>query len=163
MISTSRHRAAGGREDLVLIGRGYEPLRPLIDSHGLGESVRLTGYVDDAARTTLVAGATALVYASVYEGYGLPVAEALQAGVRALSGTGGSQREIGGDAAEYLPDPITAENLAAAMMRISGTRPDAEFIRAARMQVARLASVGLDEKIVDTLAGMAAHRAHTTC
>ena len=158
----ARFRAAGGRENLVLIGRGYEPLHPLIDSLGLGESVRLTGYVDDATRTSLVAGATALVYPSVYEGYGLPVAEALQAGVRALSGTGGSQREIGGDAAEYLPDPITAENLAAAMTRISGTRPDAGFIRAAQAQVARLSSAALDEKIVDALAGMAARRAPAT-
>jgi glycosyltransferase involved in cell wall biosynthesis len=154
----ARFRSAGGRENLVLIGRGYDPLLPLIDSWGLKDSVRITGYVDDATKTALLAGATALVYPSVYEGYGLPVAEALQVGVRVLTGVGGSLREIGGDAAEYL-DPITVEGLAAAMTRLSGAKPDAEFLRAARAQVNRLTSEALDEKIVDAFASLLSQHA----
>lgn len=154
----ARFRAAGGVEELVLVGRGYDPLQPLIDSLGLKESVRLTGYVDDATRTALLAGATALVYPSIYEGYGLPAAEALQLGVRAVTGVGGSQREIGGDAAQYLDDPITVEDVAGAMTRLAGTRPDAAFLAAARAQVARLTSETLDEKIVDAFVELKSRR-----
>lgn len=153
----SRFRRAGGQENLVLIGRGYEPLLPLIASLDLAASVRLTGYVDDATRTVLLAGATALVYPSFYEGYGLPAAEALQLGVRAVTGAGGSQREIGGDAVEYL-DPVTPESIIDAMQRLSGTRPDAKFLDAARAQVARLTSPALEEKIVDVFADLLTRR-----
>lgn len=153
----ARFRAAGGGEDLVIVGRGYEPLLPLIEARGLQERVRITGYIDDQAKTALLAGATALVYPSIYEGYGLPAAEALQLGVRALTGVGGSQREIGGDAAEYL-DPITVDTVAAALTRLSGTRPDARFLEAARAQVARLTSETLDEQLVDAFVGLQSRR-----
>ena len=115
----ARFRARGGGEKLVLIGRGYEPLQPLIETLGLRDAVVITGYVNDDTRTALLAGAVALVYPSLYEGYGLPIAEALQVGVRAITGRGGSLPEIGGDAAEYL-EPITVEGLAS--RRASRTR-----------------------------------------
>lgn len=149
LVAFARVRAEGGQEDLVLVGRGYEPLAPLIETLGLKESVRITGYVDDDTRTVLLAGALALVYPSIYEGFGLPVAEALQAGVRVITGTGGSLPEIGGSAAEYV-DPITVETLAAAMRRVADTVPDEVFYEAARAQVARLTSAEIDRGIVAT-------------
>ena len=117
----------------------------------------MTGYLSDIAKTALVARATALVYPSLYEGYGLAAAEALQLGVRALTGVGGSQREIGGEAAEYL-DPITRDGLADAMTRLSRTPPDARFLDAARTQVARLTSSALDEIAVDALVELQSKR-----
>ncbi len=154
----AKFRAEGGKERLVLVGRGYEPLLPLIDALDLKESVRITGYVDDDARTALLAGAVALIYPSLYEGFGLPIAEALQVGVRVLTGTGGSLPEIGGAAAEYL-DPITAPSLTAALHRLAGSEPDAAFHQAARAQVNRFVSVDLDEKIVATFQELLAVRA----
>jgi glycosyltransferase involved in cell wall biosynthesis len=143
----ARFRAEGGREQLVLVGRGYEPLQPLIESLGITEHVRMTGYIDDETRTACLAGAVALVYPSIYEGYGLPVAEALQVGVRVITGRGGSLEEIGGDAPEYL-DAITVESLAAAMQRVAATEPGSAFHEAARAQIARLTSAAIDQQVV---------------
>ena len=151
----ARFRAAGGAEKLVLVGRGYEPLQPIIDSLSLRDEVILTGYVDDDTRTALLAGAVALTYPSLYEGYGLPVAEALQVGVRAVTGRGGSLPEIGGDAAEYL-DPLTAEGLAEAMQRLAAQEPDAAFYERARAQVARLSGDEIDQATVSGFAELAA-------
>lgn len=148
-------RAAGGTEKLVLVGRGYEPLQPTIDSLGLHDAVVLTGYVDDDTRTALLAGAVALVYPSLYEGFGLPIAESLQVGVRALTTRGGSLPEIGGEAAEYI-DPLTAEGLAEAMQRLAAQEPDAAFYERARAQVARLSAEGIDRATVSIFAELAA-------
>lgn len=154
----ARFRAGGGKEKLVLVGRGYEPLGPLIESLGLRDSVQMTGYVDDDTRTALLAGAVALVYPSLYEGFGLPIAEALQVGVRAITGTGGSLPEIGGTAAEYL-EPITVESLADALARLASREPELAFYQAAREQVARLVDVALDEKLVAAFVELAVNRA----
>lgn len=153
----ARFRAQGGTEKLVLIGRGYEPLQPLIDSLGLQDAVVVTGYVDDDARTALLAGAVALVYPSLYEGYGLPIAEALQVGVRAVTGRGGSLPEIGGEAAEYL-DPLTADSLADAMTRLAACEPDPSFYERARAQVARLSGGEIDRTTVEIFTELAAAR-----
>ena len=118
----------------------------------------LTGYVDDDARTALLAGAVALVYPSLYEGYdGLPVAEALQVGVRALTTRGGSLPEIGGDAAEYL-DPLTVDSLAEAMRRLAAQEPDAAFYERAHAQVTRLSSDEIDCAVVAIFTELAAQR-----
>lgn len=153
----AQFRKAGGTEKLVLVGRGYEPLQPVIDALGLCDDVVLTGYVDDDARTALLAGAVALVYPSLYEGYGLPIAEALQVGVRALTTRGGSLPEIGGNAAEYL-DPLTVDDLADAMLRLAAQAPDAAFYERARAQVARLSGEEIDRTTVAVFTELAAQR-----
>jgi glycosyltransferase involved in cell wall biosynthesis len=154
LAAFARFRAGGGREELVLIGRGYEPLQPLIASLGLQDAIHLTGYVDDRERSLLLAGATALVYPSLYEGFGLPVAEALQHGVRVITGRGGSLTEIGGAAAEYV-DPITVDSLADAMRRVAGEPADERFRQNAREQVARFTSAQLDQELVATFVTLA--------
>jgi glycosyltransferase involved in cell wall biosynthesis len=61
--------------------------------------IDLRGFVDDHERTTLLLGASLLVYPSVYEGFGLPPLEAMAAGVPVVATTAGSLPEILGDAA----------------------------------------------------------------
>jgi glycosyltransferase involved in cell wall biosynthesis len=107
--------------DLVILGTGYEGFQRKIERLRITGHVHMPGYVDEAAKTAILAGAVALVYPSRLEGFGLPVVEAFAVGIPVVSGTGGSLREIGGDAVTYV-DPLDRDSLAAAMIAVtSGT------------------------------------------
>ena len=86
---------------------------------GLGppEVVR-TGYVDDARVAALVAGARMLLFPSVYEGFGMPVLEAMEAGLPVVATRAGATPEIAGGAA-VLVDPGDPEGFADAMQRVA--------------------------------------------
>lgn len=100
--------------DLVILGAGYEKVRKLIGDLGITDHVHMLGYVDEATKTSILRDAVAMVYPSRLEGFGLPIVEALAAGIPIFSGTGGSLKEIGGDAVSYV-EPLTEHSLAAAM------------------------------------------------
>jgi glycosyltransferase involved in cell wall biosynthesis len=78
--------------------------------------VRL-GYVTDAQRRDLLAGATVFAYPSRYEGFGLPPLEAMAAGVAVVATTAGSLPEVLGDAAA-LVDPSSEDELADALLHV---------------------------------------------
>jgi alpha-1,3-rhamnosyl/mannosyltransferase len=84
----------------------------------LGENrlrgVRYLGYVPEENMPALTRGATALVFPSLYEGFGLPVAQAMAAGVPVITSTGSSLEEIAGGAS-LLVDPTSVEHLCDAM------------------------------------------------
>lgn len=61
------------------------------------------GYVDEQTRADLLAGAEVLVYPSLYEGFGLPLLEAMSAGIPVVSTDVGSIPEVAGDAAVLVP------------------------------------------------------------
>lgn len=83
----------------------------------LGARVRPLGYVPEEALPALYAAATAFVYPSLYEGFGLPVLEALSCGVPTITSAISSMPEVAGDAA-VLVDPTDTAALAAAMQRL---------------------------------------------
>ena len=84
---------------------------------GLSNRVVFTGFVPEEALAELMAQAMALVFPSLYEGYGMPVAEAMCMGVPVLCSGVTSLPEVGGDAALYF-DPRRPEDVAAAIARI---------------------------------------------
>ena len=84
----------------------------------LGDRAVLAGPVDDAKLQQLYAGASALVLPSLYEGFGLPLLEAINFGCPVLCSTAGSLPEVGGNAALYF-DPHSADELAACMLRVT--------------------------------------------
>jgi glycosyltransferase involved in cell wall biosynthesis len=104
--------------DLVMIGPGQEHFHKHICRLHLQDRVHTLGYVDERTKGLLLEHAVALLYPSRIEGFGLPVLEAMAAGIPAVSGTGGSLTEIGGEAVTYV-DPITVDSLAAAMTAVS--------------------------------------------
>jgi glycosyltransferase involved in cell wall biosynthesis len=82
-----------------------------------GRVLRL-GFVPDAARSDLLAGAVALAYPSLYEGFGLPPLEAMAAGTAVVATDAGALPEVLGDAAELVPVG-DADALAAALARVT--------------------------------------------
>ena len=99
------------------------PLRPLERNHllwrarqmGIADSICLTGFVDDAVLLQLHQGTDLFVFPSLYEGYGLPVAEALACGAPVLAADASSLPEIVGP--EALFDASRPEAMAAAIER----------------------------------------------
>lgn len=98
-------RALGLEHDLVLVGH-----RPASGFGRVPAGVRFTGWLPDDRRDAVVAGADALVFPSLYEGFGLPVLEAMALGVPVLASDRASLPEVGGDAASYF-DPTSSEEL----------------------------------------------------
>ena len=112
-------RARGVDLRLVLAGGGSPLLdvAGLLRDRGLGEAeVTLTGYVDDTRISTLLAGARAVVFPSLYEGFGMPLIEGMEAGVPVVAVRAGATPETVGDAA-LLVEPGDAEGFADAMER----------------------------------------------
>jgi glycosyltransferase involved in cell wall biosynthesis len=105
-------RREGRDLELVIVGRrGWSPSLPLGD---LSPYVNLTGSLPDRELPTLYAGAACFVMPSFYEGFGLPLAEAMAAGTPAVASDIGALREVGGETARYA-DPRSAESFAAAI------------------------------------------------
>jgi glycosyltransferase involved in cell wall biosynthesis len=100
--------------DLVLAGRLRADAPAIAEEPGL----RLMGEVADAQLAHLYSGALAFVYPSSYEGFGLPVIEAMQCGACVIASP--AVKEAGGDAAIYASSPA---ELAAAMRR-AATQPE---------------------------------------
>jgi len=103
---------------LVLAGpfgwRGEETTELLGRSNG---TIRHLGYVGEEDLPGLFKGAAALVYPSFYEGFGLPVAQAMAVGTAVITSNRSSLPEVVGDAAVCV-DPDSIEELSDAMDRV---------------------------------------------
>ena len=104
--------------DLVLcgaLGESAEKIRETVRQVGLTQArVKLTGYVPDASLAPLYSGATAFVYTSFYEGFGLPVLEAMQCGTPVITSNTSALKEIA-EGAAILVDPNRSDEIAAAL------------------------------------------------
>ncbi len=99
------------------------------------EGVILPGYVDEADKGALYAGALALVFPSLYEGFGFPVLEAMHSGTAVICSGTSSLPELGGSAALYV-DPLDVDSIAAAMGRLSDDEALRQSLRASGYQQA---------------------------
>ena len=79
--------------------------------------VHYLGYVPESELPGLTAGATVFVYPSLYEGFGLPVAQSMAAGVPVITSNLSSLPEVGGDAA-LLVDPRSAGEVGSALRKM---------------------------------------------
>jgi len=110
-------RRAGSVHQLILAGAAGWRMRGFardIDRLGLSGSVRHLGYVPDVDLPALYAHADLFAYPSLYEGFGLPVLEAMACGTPVLSSNTSALAEVCGDAAQ-LVDPEDGDALAAAL------------------------------------------------
>jgi len=113
-------REKGFCHKLVLAGdMGWknEGLRELIQGLSLEDSIRFTGYVEDSDLPALYTLADLFVFPSLYEGFGLPVLEAMACGLPVVTSNVSSLPEVAGDAA-VLIDPHSLDAIADGMRRM---------------------------------------------
>jgi glycosyltransferase involved in cell wall biosynthesis len=115
---------------LVLAGqearRGMDDLRSLLRRDG-GRDVVSLGYVPDADLPALYSGADALVLASSYEGFGMPVMEARACGTRVVATDIPELHEAGGDEATYV-QPTRAGIREGILAALAGARPGSRSV-----------------------------------
>lgn len=107
---------------LIIVGRAGWQCEQLVDElqrQAYGASVRWLQHLPDTDLLAVVKGASALVFASLGEGFGLPVLEAFAAGTPVIASNTTSVPEVAGDAA-LLVDPSDSSSIAAAMLRLVG-------------------------------------------
>ena len=91
--------------------------RKLIRQLGIGHLVEYTGRISNERFVRMYAKATVAVIPSVYEGFGLPVGEAMACAVPVISTTGGALPEVVGDAGILVP-PADHRALASAILKV---------------------------------------------
>jgi glycosyltransferase involved in cell wall biosynthesis len=107
---------------LVLAGQsGWRAERTLeaLAASPVRERIRLVGYVPEDDLAALMTGAAAVVYASTYEGFGLPVLEAMACGAIVVTSAVSSMPEVAGDAA-ILVDPYDPSAIAGGIVSALG-------------------------------------------
>ena len=113
-----------------LAGWGAGELEAAVAASGVADRVLVPGYVPEADKAALLTGADVFAYPSRYEGFGLPVLEAMACGTPVVTTTGGSLPEVAGDAATLI-EPGDEHALAAAIAKLA-TDPAARQDAAAR-------------------------------
>jgi glycosyltransferase involved in cell wall biosynthesis len=102
---------AGGK------GWGDVNLEKLINGHKLNDSVKLLGYVTDQELAALYSNARFLAMPSLYEGFGLPLLEAMQYGTPVLTTHEGSMAEVVGDGGMRV-NPFLVESISAGIQQM---------------------------------------------
>ena len=125
----------------LLVIPGYntwheDELREQARALGIEDDVRFLGWVSQAEVEGLYAASALFVFPSLYEGFGLPVLEAMQRGLPVACSDRTSLPEVAGDAA-LLFDPDKPEEIAAAMERLLAGGDEVERLRAAGYERAR--------------------------
>ncbi|NCC51510.1 MAG: glycosyltransferase family 1 protein [Spartobacteria bacterium] len=138
--------------DLVLTGSAFDlfsRIQPLLDRHALQEHVHHLGYVSREDVPGLMSAASALVFPSLFEGFGLPVLEAMALGTPVACSRIGSLPDVGGDTVSYF-DPASARDIAEVVLALleDPTRQKEQIIaarqRAAGFSYRRTAEQTLD-------------------
>jgi glycosyltransferase involved in cell wall biosynthesis len=137
---------------LVLVGgQGWlmGDFAALVDALGLASDVVMTGYVSDNALQWLYRNCFAFVYPSLFEGFGLPVLEAMSCGAIVITSTTTSLPEIVGSAG-VLVEPTQTEAISAAMLGLSRNQIDREALKRQSLeQAARFSWRHTAERVCD--------------
>ena len=118
--------------DLRVVSPISAPLEPneeeILAKYRLADRLHIHTSVSDDHLTALYRGATAFVYPSLYEGFGLPILEAMAAGTLVATSNISSMPEIGGDVAFYF-DPSDIESIADCLRHVAYCQDDDRRLR----------------------------------
>lgn len=111
-------------------GRGWKEsaIFTQVQELGIGDRVAFLGYVEDADLSRLLARTEAFVFPSLYEGFGMPILEAMLAGAPVLASARPAMEEVGGNVARYF-DPADPAAIASAISEVTS---DPELVRSMR-------------------------------
>lgn len=102
---------------LVLVGgRGWQD-EEIVKLAQITDGVEWKGYISDKELDVMLASATVFALPSLYEGFGIPVLDAMQRGISVLTSPTGSLPEVAGDAAVYV-DPMDTRSIADGLAKI---------------------------------------------
>lgn len=118
LITAFGRIASSVPHDLVLVG--HMPVksahRAELEAAGGDERIHFTGYVPDADVAALMQNASLFAFPSLYEGFGLPLLDAQNAGVPVVCSSAGALPEVAGDGALVF-DPLSIDDIASALRR----------------------------------------------
>nr|MDQ3073965.1 glycosyltransferase family 4 protein [Bacteroidota bacterium] len=107
---------------LLIIGQdvwGTDEMYAIHDKMKFKDEVKFTGRINSSEETgKVLASALAMTYVSVFEGFGIPVLEAMHCEIPIITSNVSSMPEVAGDAACYC-DPLSPESIADAMRKIA--------------------------------------------
>ncbi len=135
-------RDTGLRHKLLVIGKlkyRFGPVFEAIEQSGFADDIVFTGFVADEDLPAYYNAASLFVFPSRYEGFGLPVLEAMACGTPVVTTTSSSLPEVAGDAG-ILVDPSDDKAMSEAMARVFGEVNLAEQMRQAGLRQAALFS-----------------------
>ena len=147
-------RVAGDHPDLRLVLCGpalhdWSPVEAARREHGVEDRVQIRGHVGLSELRDLYAGALAMVFPSLYEGFGLPLVEAMAAGCPVAAADAASIPEIGGPEVRLF-DPTSVEAISGAI-RWAVKMPESERLEATAAGRRRAARFGPDEMVRRTV------------
>jgi glycosyltransferase involved in cell wall biosynthesis len=125
----------GPKNDLVLVWNPPAAWRERFSSEVAKDRIHFIGRQGDSALRDLFCGATALVYPSLREGFGLPILEAMSCGTPVISSSSTALPEAGGDAAVYI-DPSSQTSLVSALEAFENGSLDIPALREAGIRQA---------------------------
>lgn len=114
--------------DIVYIGSGFEKkenldhpemksFKQFVEKYSHNSKVHILGFVPESDLLGLISGAKAVLYASFYEGFGLPILEAQSCGVPVITSKVSSMTEVAGDGALFV-DPLDDKAILSAIKKI---------------------------------------------
>jgi glycosyltransferase involved in cell wall biosynthesis len=156
----ARVRRSKPELSLVLVGKSGNAttlIQSAIQRFGLADAVRLVPWVSDEDLRCLYSGAAVMAFPSRYEGFGIPVLEAMRCGTPVITSRYSCLPEIAGDAAHYLEDldPATIADALTSVLNDSALRRglvDRGLVNASRFTWQRSA-----QQVLEALT-LAAHR-----
>ncbi len=125
---------------LVVVGRyawRSDAIKKEIESFPFQKELIYVGSVTDQKLPGIVAAAYAVVYPSIFEGFGIPILEAMLCDVPVITSNSSSMPEVGGDAALYI-NPLSEEDIKDKLVRIAtDEKLRSEMIQKSRLQRAK--------------------------
>jgi len=154
------HLASGSPHPLVIVGapgwgsaRDVALIEQLAKLDG-GQRIRWLGYLPRQTLATVIAGARAVLFPSLYEGFGLPVLEAMALGTPVVTSNTSSLPEVAGEAA-LLIDPLDTRALAQAIQSLDGDDAAvAQLSRAGLAQAERFSAAAYRARLAGFYAGL---------
>ena len=140
-----------GGAQLVIVGSTGWLVDSLLSRAGADDAIEFRGFVGDCELADLMHGAMAFAYPSLYEGFGLPVLEAMSQGIPVLTSDVGATREVA-DGAALLVDPTSISSIRDGLVRLLNDAALRNEL--SRLGQERAATFSWERTATDTLAAL---------